>query len=126
MMTGITATTTAPAEVKRLFDEYAGILEMYANDQRAMTKRFHTVTQKRMANLRAELYAEIAKEMQEIVFNLPVVDARIQHRPTLIDWHCTCCSAEFEATTESDPACPHCKAAGQYTYPVAYFFSEKD
>lgn len=68
-MTGITATTTSPAEVKRLFDEYAGILEMYADDQLAMNKRFKTG--KRGRETRYALYMEIAREMREIEFTHP-------------------------------------------------------
>lgn len=65
-MTGITATTTAPAEVKRLFDEYAGILDMYASDQLAMAERFKVGKKDRL--LRSRLYTEIAAEMREIEF----------------------------------------------------------
>lgn len=67
-MTGITATTTAPDEVARLFEEYAGVLDMYASDQLAMVRRYTTKREKKDAELRAEIYSNIAAEMREIKF----------------------------------------------------------
>lgn len=61
----ISATTTAPDEVKRLFDEYADVLQMYANDQWGMARRN---IGKRNAELRATLYEEIANEIRSIQF----------------------------------------------------------
>lgn len=62
----IKATTTAPNEVRRLFNEYADILDMYASDQRAMMTRFKVGKKDR--ELRARLYTEIAAEIREIEF----------------------------------------------------------
>jgi 1,2-phenylacetyl-CoA epoxidase catalytic subunit len=59
------ATTDAPDEVKRLFTEYADVLEVYASDQRAMAARGIRRTD---ANIRAAFYAEIANEMRSIEF----------------------------------------------------------
>lgn len=75
----IKATTTAPNEVRRLFNEYADILEMYADDQRAMMTRFKVGNSLRRVH--AELYEQIAKEMREIEFTCDItkgIDERIE------------------------------------------------
>jgi hypothetical protein len=59
------ATTPHPAEVKKHFDDYADILDIYASDQIASLR---WKGGRREKELRAKLYAEIAAEMRSIVF----------------------------------------------------------
>ena len=59
------ATANDPADAKRLFDEYAAILDIYASDQLASLR---WPGDKKGREIRAQLYKSIAEEIRSIVF----------------------------------------------------------
>lgn len=64
----ISATARDPDDAKRLFGEYADILQMYSSDQFAMMQRLQGKRKREDASLRSTLYQEIADEIRAIEF----------------------------------------------------------
>lgn len=59
------ASTPNPAEVRKHFNDYADVLDVYASDQLASLR---WPGDRRRKETRAKVYAEIAEEIRAIVF----------------------------------------------------------
>lgn len=67
----LVATTQHPDEVRKHFNDYADVLDIYASDQIAALRWQKTAKSKREVEIRSEVYADIARELRSIKFMEP-------------------------------------------------------